>query len=222
MKADNTVRADLGYGSSRSLLAAAFFLALLFSCLAYPAAKAPYFAWDLAATQEIQAISVPGFSTAMWSLTFMGNRLPAWTITICVALIIFLSGRREDALTVAGFTLISRVANILLKDFIGRPRPSGDVVTVLQENATLSFPSGHVMYFVTFLGILGLLFAPSIKSRLLRCLLWLGISVLWVGMGLSRIYLGAHWPSDVLGGMLAGGVVVLITALYRRAARRTS
>lgn len=207
--------------SSRFLMVGAFLLALLFLCLAYPAAKTPYFAWDVSGTAEIQAISFPGFSAAMWSLTFVGNRAPAWIITICAALIIFLLGKREEALTVAGFTLISRVSNILLKTLIGRPRPDGDIVSVLQENHSLSFPSGHVMYFVTFLGILGLLFAPAIESRLLRSLLWAIIAILWVAMGLSRIYLGAHWPSDVIGGMLAGGFMVLLTALYRRAARHS-
>jgi undecaprenyl-diphosphatase len=86
----------------------------------------------------------------------------------------------------------------------------------METLSSYSFPSGHVMYYVGFLGFLGFLvfslMKPSVKRSLL--LLLIGIPILLIGI--SRIYLGEHWASDVLGAYLLGSLTLVASLqLYR-------
>ena len=98
----------------------------------------------------------------------------------------------------------------LLKILIERPRPSSGLVQVLVNEPGYSFPSGHATFVTVFLGIVAYLVYTHLPkgwfSRLIIIILFLVI--LWVGS--SRIYLGVHWPSDVLGGYLIGGLILWI------------
>lgn len=98
------------------------------------------------------------------------------------------------------------------------PEPINEklVVNVIERLHSYSFPSGHVMYYVVFLGFIGFLvfrlMQPSIKRSFFFVLI--GIPVLLIGI--SRIYLGEHWASDVLGAYLLGSLTLAATIqLYR-------
>jgi undecaprenyl-diphosphatase len=126
----------------------------------------------------------------------------------------------DGALTLGLYALRARVAAALLllsvagagilawlvKALVGRPRPAGPAVHVLAHADGFSFPSGHVVAYVALFGFLAYLARIRLRSRVLR---WGTVSlclVLLVLIGPSRIYLGAHWASDVLGAYLLGGV----------------
>jgi undecaprenyl-diphosphatase len=117
-------------------------------------------------------------------------------------------------LSVAGGTLINR----LMKWLIARPRPTIEVVNVQREWAHESFPSGHVAFYVCFFGFLffaafALLPKKSWKRRLATTLAALPLLL----VGLSRVYLGAHWPSDTLGAYLLSGIwLAFVLHQYRR------
>jgi undecaprenyl-diphosphatase len=92
-------------------------------------------------------------------------------------------------------------ANDGVKALVGRPRPFN-----LAE--TDSFPSGHTVHAVLFLGVLWLLLAPRLHRRWQRTALGGSFVSLGLLVGISRIYLGRHWPSDVLGAYLVGGLAL--------------
>lgn len=108
----------------------------------------------------------------------------------------------------------------VLKHFIMRPMPSADYVHVRPTDQIASYPSGHVFLAVAVFGAMWH-YAPEICGphqwmvRLFRAAMVLAM----LDMGLSRIYRGAHWPSDVLGAYLLGGLaLVIVIRLYERLA----
>ena len=110
---------------------------------------------------------------------------------------------------------LGAILNNVLKATIDRPRPDASQIQVLIEYPNQSFPSGHVTLFVELFGFLlylywrGHLGMP--QSRIVSSALPLAIAA----VGPSRVYLGAHWPSDVLGGYLGGALwLVLMILVY--------
>ncbi|MGE3835761.1 MAG: phosphatase PAP2 family protein, partial [Acidimicrobiia bacterium] len=100
--------------------------------------------------------------------------------------------------------------SMVLKESVARPRPDGDV---LVHPSSASFPSGHTFAAVVFWGMLPLVVAAVTSHRVAR-VASVGVAVVAVALvGASRVYLGAHWLTDVVGSVLVGGAcLVLVTA----------
>jgi undecaprenyl-diphosphatase len=96
----------------------------------------------------------------------------------------------------------------LLKHIFNRPRP--DLVPYAVYVATPSFPSGHSMLSAVTYLCLGALLARSQKRRVLKAWFMLSAILITLLVGVSRVYLGVHWPSDVVAGWTAGAVWALI------------
>ncbi len=102
-------------------------------------------------------------------------------------------------------TMLSGLISTIIKWLVNRPRPTEDLVRVVGKNAQQSFPSGHVLFYVMFFGFLVLLMLrlQSI-NKTIRVLVSVVCLFLIFTIPFSRIYLGAHWFTDVLGGFLLG------------------
>lgn len=212
---------------SRRLLRAEFFYAAglaLFAVLALLAHTYAYFAWDLSVARAIQSIDAGWWAQTMEWASVFGNRWHPHALTVAVALVFFLRRRRSECfgliLSAGGGATINR----LLKVLIARPRPSADLVGFAYRSDELSFPSGHVMFYVCFFGFLFFVSYALLRrgSNVRRAALTLSaLPVLIVGV--SRVYLRAHWPSDALGAYLLGGLwLVFSVEMYRRWKRRAS
>ena len=108
--------------------------------------------------------------------------------------------------------------NLLLKELFHRARPGADLVYLLPSLSSLSFPSGHTMGTTSVVGSLAVVLHVVKAPRVVRLAsIPLGAAAI-VGVGLSRVYLGAHYPSDVLGGFLAAAawVSVITGSMYPR------
>lgn len=121
---------------------------------------------------------------------------------------------------VVGSTVGGAVVNSLLKSLFARPRPT--VVPHLTWVLTESFPSGHAMLSAIVYLTLGALLAQLVERRWLKAYLVGVVLSLTLLIGLTRVYLGVHYPTDVLGGWMAGLGWALLSALVARAARRRS
>ncbi|WP_413512691.1 phosphatase PAP2 family protein [Myroides odoratus] len=102
-----------------------------------------------------------------------------------------------------------------MKNISNRPRPTSDLVRVMEPFRFQSFPSSHVFSYTLFFGLL-LVFMCSIKSitKSLRITLGVVSGFFLVLISPSRIYLGAHWFTDTLGGVLFGSLVLLPLSFF--------
>jgi undecaprenyl-diphosphatase len=108
------------------------------------------------------------------------------------------------------------VVGALVKDVVGRPRPTPDLVHVFAAVPETSFPSRHVLIFTTALGFVVFLLYTRAPHTWWRDAGMAVAGALISLVGVSRVYLGHHWPSDVLAAYLLGSLwLILIIALYR-------
>ncbi len=199
-----------------------YFVALgAFGVLAIFAHLDPYFSWDVKVSSAFnwQTFTPPGVFGLMEFVSVFGNSWIPYGLSAAVALIFLLTGLRSEAVALLMSTAGSGLINSILKMVISRPRPStSEYVQVYRETVSQSFPSGHVTFYVCFFGFLFFVAYALLRrgSALRRLALTLtALPVLLVGP--SRIYLGAHWPSDTVGAYLWSGVWLAFSlAMYRR------
>jgi membrane-associated phospholipid phosphatase len=190
---------------------------VLFVVLAVLASRFPYFELDVRLARGIQSIALPGFKTLMVGISWAGSGWVPWVLTCATGSVLVLFRLRlEGVLCMAGVGTGAAI-NELLKVLIARPRPAEGAIEVSIKYPGQSFPSGHVVFFVVYCGFLVFLAFALLKPGPVRkvSLAFLSLPIL-LG-GISRVYLGAHWPSDVTGGYLAGGILLaLVITVYCR------
>lgn len=205
------LRAEVYYGAS--LLA---FAALTFFSYVYA-----YFGWDLRAARALQSLA--GLREFMRVVSVPGDGWNAHLISAATVLC-FLAVRRYSegaalALSTGGGAILSRT----FKTLVARPRPASELVDVFRAIESKSFPSGHVTFYVCYFGFLFFVaYATLPRGSVARraALVLTGLPVILVG--LSRVYLGEHWPSDTLGAYLMSGTWLALTLeVYRRWKRPT-
>lgn len=143
------------------------------------------------------------------------GRFPAY-VTISAVSLLFGIVRRawlaRASVAVAALALAWQTFDVA-KDAFGRPRPAGQLVF---HETSLAYPSGHATLALTFYGAWAWYVWRSSLPRPLRIALVLAAKALIAGIGWSRLALGAHFPSDVLGGYLLGGVFLGLVMLATR------
>lgn len=151
------------------------------------------------------------------SATFLGNTEILLAIGLAVAGYLFASSRRWAALFSA-LGLLGMPISGAIKQLVRRQRPQSEIARVVLPVVGLSFPSGHAMTAIMFYGFIAFLIGVHAQSDHAR--FWVGaLALLILLISWSRIYLGAHWFSDVVGGLAGGSFfLLLMTLLYRKLA----
>ncbi|WP_276370490.1 phosphatase PAP2 family protein [Chryseolinea sp. H1M3-3] len=143
--------------------------------------------------------------------THFGDRLVYFILIILLAAYFFIGHKSWKFIIQTMLVLgLSSLSNIVLKKYFNRSRPSLDHLIPVH---TLSYPSGHAMSAMAFYGFLIYLSLRYVKGNTLKITMCIFLSVIILIIGLSRIYLGVHYPSDVLAGFIGGGIWIAFCAL---------
>jgi len=159
------------------------------------------------------------FRSMMLDLTGWGNTASLTMLTGIIIGYLLVMRRAATAVYLASATAGGALFNSILKAIIDRPRP--DVVAHLVEVNSASFPSGHAMNSAVVFLTLGAVLSRVHKQPGVRAYILTVAILLTLTIGFSRVYLGVHWPSDVMAGWLVGGVwATLCWMLARRLQRQ--
>lgn len=161
---------------------------------------------DRSVSAQLHELASPTLDVLMRSITDLGSSLALAVLVALAAMVLIARGRSSEAIFTVAALGATLALNDSLKRLLERPRPGLDWA----EAATgFSFPSGHAMNATVVLGALALvvwrLRGPQAGAVALTLSLAMAILI-----GSSRIYLGVHWTTDVVGGVLAGGLLLLV------------
>ncbi len=203
----------------RHLEISVFVLLLVFASLACVAKSPALRAWDAGVSHVVQHNTFSFLTLAAEAFTVLGNGVGLAIIAVPVGLWLWRKRKPVGGVLLVG-TISGHLLSVGLKSIVNRPRPGAidDVPVLLHANGS-SFPSGHALTAVLFFGFLAVLITSLVPNRPMRHLFITLSLVAASGICLSRIYLGAHFLSDVIAGIAAGLLFLLLwIEAYKRLA----
>jgi membrane-associated phospholipid phosphatase len=184
---------------TRHLVATLLVAGLILVGLALVASQANPDAVDVGVTRWIQQIQDPAFAGLMYWVSWFGFAPQSIIMPLVVAAPFAARRLWAEALWILG-TQVASLVTIGLKDIVHRARPTAELVGVFRPLADPSFPSGHVVQYTVLFGFTFFLVYVLLRPLRLRTVALILLIIPIVLIGPSRIYLGQHWPTDVLGG----------------------
>ncbi len=199
-------------------LVALFVNAVMIVKLSATLIREDFFSFDKAVISTVRSFSSETMDAVMVFITELGSSFTLGTLLLVGMILLFL--KRKDKLASLFFFLVvagGGLVNSLLKNLFERERPN---VNRLIEIDGFSFPSGHSMGSMLFYGFLVYLLFRSQQSMQRKIGLGILICIIILLIGISRIYLGVHYPSDVLAGFIAGFIwlsicIIVLEAAYK-------
>lgn len=156
---------------------------------------------------------------AVRDLTALGGTLPLTALVAIVASYLYLKSHVRTAATVIASSLLGVAVSQVLKTLVDRGRP--DIVPQLVQEVSGSFPSGHAMMSALVYLTLGAMIARLEDTKSVRIFVMCVAMALPVAIGVSRVYLGVHWPTDVAAGWCLGALwVVAVSRILDAVVRR--
>jgi len=169
---------------------------------------------DVAISLYVQSFQTDYMTFLMKFISFFGYPLPASLAVIFVCWYLYKQNKIKFSLLFS-IVLFADAIGSFIKWLIDRPRPTGEYLQIMSQLDSRSFPSNHAIHYTVFFGLFiyflerGVIKASPATSVFLRI-----FSVILVLMvGISRIYLGAHWLTDVIGGYLLGSFFLISAIL---------
>ena len=167
--------------------------------------------FDSAISKMVYDIRSDSLNTFMKYITALGDKYAYFILTPLCALVFYFKFNRLKLIIQATIVIVvAGLLNRLLKNFFDRGRPMD---MRLIEVSAESYPSGHAMTAIAFYGFLIYISYKYIKDRLLRTVFIVICILIIILVGFSRVYLGVHFPSDVLSGYAAGFIWLLLAIL---------
>ena len=213
--APSATKRELGLATATVFIGFAILAACLFvfGSLAQDVRSKDAFALDAWATPFLHGFSSPAMDTAMTAITTLGTVFVILPALVILGAWLLRTGRVRSLGFLVVALLGSLVLQLILKPFFARPRPGVPYAQVLSD---YSFPSGHTLSAVVFYGGVALV-VWSLFGRRAGLAALAAATVIALAVGISRIYLGYHFLTDVMGGLLAGIAWLLIVGAAFRA-----
>lgn len=191
-----------------------------FIFLSFIVALFPPSAIDLKVSALVQSTQNPELDRIMELISWFGAFPVPMFMGFVVAIIFYVFKFRTEALFVI-LTFVSGLISTVIKLLVNRPRPTVNLVRIVEIAKQQSFPSGHTLFYTIFFGfLLFLMWNLRQINLVLRIVVALLSAVLIITIPFSRIYLGAHWATDVLGGFILGLICLyFIVILYLKKAQ---
>ncbi|MBC2608058.1 phosphatase PAP2 family protein [Pelagicoccus albus] len=136
-------------------------------------------------------------------VTALGSFALLILFTGAIAIFLWISGKHRACGFIIASSLSGVVLSTYLKQFFNRPRP--DIVPHEMHTLSMSFPSGHALLSAVIFLSAGTLVSSTQPRAFVKAYVLILALALTFSVGLTRLYLGVHWPTDVIGGWLAGG-----------------
>jgi membrane-associated phospholipid phosphatase len=199
-------------------LAVAIVAAVVVGILAGIVVMNPYLPLDATVQRDIQATNLAPLTLTFPFFSWLGGPggLPMQAI---VMLLVLLFNRRAWILALAAFA--GGLWYEIVVHLVNRPRPTaGQILRVTEHPGSTSFPSGHLIFITISVAVLMLCLGHRYLPRWARPIGWAVVAAIVVTVGLDRIYVGAHWPSDVLAGILIAAAWLAFVVSVRRISDR--
>ncbi|OLS40930.1 phosphatase PAP2 family protein [Bacillus sp. MRMR6] len=165
--------------------------------------------FDIQTIKSIQGLEQPILTTIMKFFSYIGDTIQVIIISIIILVILYKVFHQRVELILFTIVLVgSTTLNVLLKTFFQRERP---IFYQMVIEESFSFPSGHSMAALSLYGIISFLLWRHIPKQSGRIVLITVSAIFILVIGISRIYLGVHYPSDIVGAYLISGFWLMFT-----------
>lgn len=162
---------------------------------------------DASIRAAVHSWASPELTRFSLALSRIGSVAAVYTMTVVVSAALLLLGHRSAAFRLIGLMVAAAVVNNGIKLFVARPRPEA-FFGVLPDS--YSFASGHALFSGCFYGFIGTLIASNLPDLWQRAVVLVTTAMLVGAIGLSRVYLGVHYPTDVLAGLALAGMLLCV------------
>jgi undecaprenyl-diphosphatase len=166
--------------------------------------KASFEQRDQAIQSWVHGFAQPMLTVVMRGLSWIGSPFALTPAVTLAAGLMWWRGRKDNAIFVASAALGGVALDEVMKLHFKRLRP--DVPWAFVHEHSFSFPSGHSVMAIVMYGVIVYKTHDKLRRRWAKVALMVGAFLMMMGIGLSRVYLGAHYPSDVAGGYFVGAV----------------
>jgi len=167
--------------------------------------------WDAEVLQAVQTVQVQALTVMMQIASLPGQEYIVYVWLVSVSALLAAKRSCSTGLMVFLIGVTAQGVTSLAKYLIERPRPIDAVFRILERREDYSFPSGHVVLYTSVFGFLFYVAWRDSRPSLWRDLTMACTTILVVVIGPSRMYLGTHWPTDIMGGYLLGSLVLTIS-----------
>jgi len=169
---------------------------------------------DREISEEMQEFQHPLFDGMMNLVSYPGYMPYAPIMVILTAFVFYIRKFKREALFIL-LTMLSGLVSTIVKWLVNRPRPGSDMVKIALETHQQSFPSGHVMFYVIFFGFMILLmYMLKNVNKWVKIMVCMLSAIMILTIPISRIYLGAHWLTDVIGAFLLGMLCLYVLGFF--------